>query len=306
MDRIQSIIVATDFSPLSQAAYARALTLAKADNAAIHLVHALGFPLIVTPYETSVPAAVWKGIREGAREMLEEARRGVEKQAGPELTVTGEIADTNDAVLAIGKAAEAKSADLIVMGTHGHSGFEDAFLGSVTERALRRLDCPVLAVKERLPEAGAPISKILLAVDFSIHSERAVEWAAALGQRLGASIDVVHALDLPRNYIPYASDFGTEVEEKIEANVSAQLEDIGEVLEAREIEASLNIRRGRPSVVISELATQTGCQLVVMGTRGLTGLPHVFLGSVAERTLRKAPCSVLAVKDPTEQVAADA
>ena len=59
---------------------------------------------------------------------------------------------------------------------------------------------------------------------------------------------------------------------------------------------TLHSRRGHPSGVIAETAEEIGCQLIVMGTRGNSGLSHVLLGSVAERTLRMAPCSVLAVK----------
>jgi nucleotide-binding universal stress UspA family protein len=57
-----------------------------------------------------------------------------------------------------------------------------------------------------------------------------------------------------------------------------------------------HLRRGRPSLVIAEAAKELRSQLIVMGTRGSNGLEHALLGSVAERTLRRAPCSVLAVK----------
>jgi nucleotide-binding universal stress UspA family protein len=237
---------------------------------------------------------VWEGVRKAAQEKLEEARKAIE---GREVsTITAEISDSSDAVQTIAAAVEAHEADLVVMGTHGQGGLKHAFLGSVAERTLRTVDCPVLAVKEDPAKAEEPITRILLAVDFSIHSDRAIEVAAGLGKRLGATVDVIHALDLPLDHIPYASPFGVELEQEIQASANERLESVREHLEKSQLPVTLHYSRGRPSVVIAETAEEIGCQLIVMGTRGNSGLSHVLLGSVAERTLRTSPCSVLAVK----------
>jgi len=299
MERIRSIIVATDFSAQSQAATARAVSLACLDGASIHLVHAVRFPLVVSPYEVSVPSAVWEGVRLAAQEKLEEAREAIEGKGVS--TVTADIPESGDPVHVIAAAVEAHEADLVVMGTHGHSGLKHAFLGSVAERTLRTLDLPVLAVKEDTAKAEEPITRILLAVDFSVHSDRAVEVAADLGSRLKANVDVIHAFDLPRDYIPYASAFGVSLEQKIEAYADERLDGVRQRLEECGVPVKLHARRGLPSVVISEVALEVGCQLIIMGTRGNSGLSHVLLGSVAERTLRMAPCSVLTVKAPEDQ-----
>jgi nucleotide-binding universal stress UspA family protein len=291
---IRSIVVPTDFSALSQAAAARAVTLARLDGASIHLVHAVRFPLVAAPYEVSVPAAVWEGVRKAAQKKVEEARKAIEEMGLS--TVTAEMPDSSDAVHAIAAAVEAHGADLVVMGTHGQGGLKHAFLGSVAERTLRTVDCPVLAVKEDPAKAEEPISRILLPVDFSVHSHRAVEVAASLGKRLTATVDVIHAFDLPRHDIPYASAFGVELEQKIQESARERLEGVREHLEKSQLSVTLHSRCGRPSVVIAETAEEIGCQLIVMGTRGNSGFSHVLLGSVAERTLRAAPCSVLVVQ----------
>ena len=181
------------------------------------------------------------------------------------------------------------------MGTHGHGGIKHAFLGSVTERTLRSTERPVLAVKENSAQASRPIQRILLAVDFSKHSDRALEIAAFLARRMRASVDVIHAFDLPSDYLPYASSFGMDLERKIQAAATERLDAIREQLEKSDIPVSLQCRRGHPSSVIAAVAEETRCQLIAMGTRGARGLSHVLLGSVAERTIRTAPCSVLAV-----------
>ena len=297
MDRIRSIVVPTDFSALAEAAAARAASLALLDEAAVHVVHAVALPLLADPYGSSLPVnlgELWRALRQAAQEQLEQTRKAIEAKGVS--TITVQISDSPDPVGSIDEAVRVHGADLIVMGTHGRRGLQRAFLGSVTERALQTLDRPILAVKEDPASAAKRIAKIVVAVDFSPHSDRAVEAAASLAARLSASVDVVHAFDLPADYNPYLSTAGTEVERKIESNILGRLEAIREQLRDREIRAKTHLRRGHPDTVITDLARQIGCQLIVVGTRGLTGLQHVLLGSVAERTLRTAPCSVLCVK----------
>ncbi len=292
--RIRSIVVPVDFSALSEAATARAATLAEFDGAAIHLVHAMGFSNLAVPYDVTIPEQVWDRVRGVAKQKMEAACTEIERKGVPRVTST--ISDSHDAVATILEAVDENRADLVVMGTHGYGGLKHAFLGSVTERALRTIDTPILAVKEEPSRASDPIRHILLAVDFSAHSDRATDVAADLAKGLGASIDVVHAFELSRDYIPYSSGFGAELEQKIQASASARLDSVRERLEKRGVVGTLHARRGDASTVIGQMAEECACQLVVMGTRGNSGLAHVFLGSVAERTMRIAPCSVLAVK----------
>ena len=300
MNTIRSIVVATDFSALAEGACERAASLARAYDADVHVVHALAFPIVAAPYEVSVPPNLWDDLRTAAREPLERTRKAIEARGVRK--VTASLADSRDAVRAIADAARSHHADLIVMGTHGRGGLVHAFLGSVAERALRTLDRPILAVKEGAESAAKPIAKIVLAVDFSPHSDRAVEAVEDIASRLSAFVDVVHALDLPLDFNPYLSNQGLDLERKIEANVSERLERIRERLDKRGIRTNTHFRRGHPDVVISDVAKEIGCQLIAMGTRGTSGLSHVVLGSVAERTLRTAPCSVLCVKATAERL----
>src|SRR5262249_49240582 len=90
------------------------------------------------------------------------------------------------------------SADLLVLGTHGRSGFERLFLGSVTEKVLRKASCPVLTVPPGLPDAvpASPIryACILCPVDFSESSLRALEYALSLAQETDARLAVLHVV----------------------------------------------------------------------------------------------------------------
>ena len=78
MDKIQSIVVPTDFSALADAAAARAASLARLDGAVVHVVHALAFPLLVNPFEFSTPANLWENLRQAAQAKLEQTRKAIE------------------------------------------------------------------------------------------------------------------------------------------------------------------------------------------------------------------------------------
>jgi nucleotide-binding universal stress UspA family protein len=142
-----------------------------------------------------------------------------------------------------------------------------------------------------------PIRRILVATDFSEHSARALGAAVDLAVRFGAEIDVVHAFDLP---IPLLTPYEVAVPDSYldqTRNAAAQkLAAAAEEVSARGVEVKTHLREVPAAPAIAQAAEDLGADLIVMGTRGNTGLKHVLLGSVAERTLRLAPCSVLAVK----------
>ena len=141
---IRVILVPVDFSAHSVAALDRAVDFAKAFGAKIHLLHSFAVPVHgVMPYDFTIPDGLWDGIRKAAESKLEEFRQRI-VSAGVE--ASGEVSPTlpSEAILA---AAGEIGADLIVMGTHGHTGLKHVLLGSVAERTIRLAPCPVLTVK---------------------------------------------------------------------------------------------------------------------------------------------------------------
>ena len=154
---MRSLVVPVDFSKPSDVAVERATALARLYGASVHLVHAITLPLLVAPYEVSVPAAIGEGVRRSANERLEVLRNQVE--VGGVGKVSGQIVETNDPIAAIREAVQDHAADLIVMGTHGRTGARHLLHGSVAAHVLRHADCPVLTVKspisaEVLPAVG--------------------------------------------------------------------------------------------------------------------------------------------------------
>jgi nucleotide-binding universal stress UspA family protein len=141
------------------------------------------------------------------------------------------------------------------------------------------------------------VRKILVPTDFSTHSSKAIETATGLAKVFGAKVHLLHAYHLPMlvgmpDEVVIPPDFWTTVRDA----AARKLEKAAQQVKAAGVEVETHLVEFVPSDAIVQTAKDLGVDLIVIGTRGLTGLKHVLLGSVAERTLRLAPCPVLAVK----------
>jgi universal stress protein A len=139
------------------------------------------------------------------------------------------------------------------------------------------------------------IRKILVPVDFSEHSQAALDQAVGLAQHFDAEVIVFHCYPLPIPTLASAPYASVAPEQYVDAIRTAALERVSEWRDkarAQNVRAEGRIGAGAPSSQIAALADELGADLIVIGTRGLGGLEHVLLGSVAERTVRIARCPV--------------
>jgi nucleotide-binding universal stress UspA family protein len=234
-------------------------------------------------------------VQTGARECVD----GLVDQARAEgLEAVGEVCEGPPAQ-GIRLNAERLGADLVVLGTHGHRGVGRILLGSVAERTVRTAPCNVLVARAGGPEASsrAKPGRILVATDFSEHSARAVRAATSLAQRFGARLHLVHAFGLPVvTASPYDVVLTGGILDEARAQARRSLEEAAQEPRAAGVEVEVHLAHTPAPEAITEQAQELAADLIVMGTHGHTGLKHALLGSVAERTLRTAPCSVLTVK----------
>ena len=141
--------------------------------------------------------------------------------------------------------------------------------------------------------------KILVPVDFSDESRAALETAIELAPVFGASIHMLHCYQIqPGGVSPYGIAFPTSYYNDIRDAAARQLKEWQEKIPTDAVEVEASLSSDFPSEAITITAEEIGADLIVMGTRGLSGIKHVMLGSVAERTIRAAPCAVLTVKAP--------
>ncbi len=144
------------------------------------------------------------------------------------------------------------------------------------------------------------IRKILVPIDFSEHSARALDTAIGFAKTFGAEIELVHSYEVT----PIVTLYGVGYPETLHADLrKAAIERVSSWLEkvhSEGVAARQHVVGSPPVEAITEIADEVGADLIVMGTRGNRGLKHVMLGSVAERTIRFAKCPVLTVKDGSE------
>ncbi len=143
----------------------------------------------------------------------------------------------------------------------------------------------------------AGFQTLLVATDFSPHSEAALATAEELGERLGARMHLLHVVHPPAEVLsPYEIHLPVGLAEEMQEAARRKLAPRAEKLRARGLATEIHVASGVASERIPEFAEELGADLVVLGTRGLSGLKHVLLGSVAESVLRRSPCPVLTVR----------
>ena len=142
-----------------------------------------------------------------------------------------------------------------------------------------------------------PIHTILVPVDFSAHSSKALKLAIGLAKTFSAEIHLLHAYHLPPLIaLPEMMVLPQSYLDGVRDASARKLEKSFQTVTSEGVKCQRHLTTQIPSAAIVETAERVGADLIVMGTRGLTGLKHVLLGSVAERTVRSAPCPVMSVR----------
>ncbi|HVB34812.1 MAG TPA: universal stress protein [Patescibacteria group bacterium] len=195
-----TIVVATDFSPASDRALNYALAIARRYDSHIYVVHAIRPDLYtLTPPEASV----------GMVELVHQAA----EQEMAELLISGRLREVPHQVMieegdvwdVLSRMANLHNADLVVLGTHGRTGFEKMFLGSMAERVFRLSKVPVLTVGPGAPQTApveVEVKNIVYATDFSENSRRALPYALSLAEEHQASLTLLHVVENAQELSP--------------------------------------------------------------------------------------------------------
>jgi nucleotide-binding universal stress UspA family protein len=278
------VLVATDFSETADLALAEAHERAGRTGALLvcYARHAGSLPLAsARPAEGQTAADL--------RDMLVARMVRCTGRAADQFSVA---IDDEEPYASIVKRAESWDADLVIVGYRGATGLARVWLGGVAEKVARLAHCPVLVVR---PKAGTGC--IVAGTDFSDPALPAVNAAYEEARRVGGKIVLAHCLEMPLLLPDGAGLTGAEVSagllDDIEADATRRLE---AAVASSPVPAEYRLTRERPSVALVRLAETIGADLVVVGTRGRTGITRVLLGSVAEAVVRSAPCSVLVVR----------
>ena len=190
-------------------------------------------------------------------------------------------------------------ADLVVMGTHGVSGFERLLLGSVTEKVVRKASCPVLTVPPRAQSRSRlPLRRILCPIDFSAPSAAALARALSMAQEAQAELLLVHVLEWPIGGEPAALPAFNLAEFHIyrEKEAAAELEKLLPPSVRDWCTPSTHLVHGKPYEQILALAGDRGVDLIVIGVHGRGALDVALFGSTTNQVIRGARCPVLTIR----------
>ena len=139
--------------------------------------------------------------------------------------------------------------------------------------------------------------KILVPVDFSDHSARALAYSVDLAKAFGSSVHLLHCYQINLGGVsPYGIVIPENLDRDVREAASRQLDEWAERVRSAGIEVEVTVSPIFPSEAIANVAERIQADLIVMGTRGLSGVKHILLGSVAERMIRIAPCPVVTLK----------
>jgi nucleotide-binding universal stress UspA family protein len=301
--KLKKILVTTDFSDLSQQAYAPAASIARRFGAELHLVHVLeSLPplLFMSPegVQTYSPEVDYH------RKFSDLLARTAEDPAFQGIAVKPHLLDGGHVHDRLVHYQKHQAIDLTVIGTHGRTGLGHLFLGSFAERVVRRSASPVLVY--RPPPGGetdrefAP-RKILVPYDLSENAGTVLDLVRFLAEAYAPKVRFQHVLEPLPDLTVYALE-GIAVrdfQERFDAAPSHAREDL-KALARKELPTAVPLEVtadfGNPVVEIPREARESGADLIVMATHGRTGLERLLIGSVAEKVVQKAPCSVWTVR----------
>jgi nucleotide-binding universal stress UspA family protein len=199
--------------------------------------------------------------------------------------------------------ARERAFDLIVTATHGNTGLRRVLLGSTAEWVVRHAPCPVLTVPALLADRKSGkrwvmgLNKILVPIDFSETSTKALPYAVALAQQFKAEVTLIHVTELPPALGGYDYMPSPELESRMKQSAEELLARVEREAFPDEIYTNAIVRSGTPFHEITKAASRLEADLIILTTHGRTGLKHALLGSNAERIVRHSSCPVLVVRD---------
>ena len=240
------------------------------------------------------PEVSRRGVTEAELEDIEaRARLWLAPAIGPGLAADVVVLEGSQPAAEIVTRAASLPAGLIVLGTHGRSGFDHLLLGSVTEKVLRKAPCPVMTVPPRVASASRlPYTRLLCPVDFSNSSLTALRFALSIAKESDAALTIVFVLEWRAEGVP-SVEFRREAKEDAQRQLDALLSDEDRMW----CRPTTQILHGRAYEEILTLARDDGTDLIVIGVHGRKVIDRMLFGSTTNHVVRQATCPVLTIRE---------
>lgn len=297
--QLKRVLCATDFSELSNRTVSFGIALAKTFSAGLFVCHIIDLPFAAMNGEVQLdPIEQQDRMKAYAREQLSQLFENESVDWEPLVSI-GHTADE------ISRIADAKQIDLTISATHGRSGLKRLLLGSVTERLMRTLSCPLLIVKDDKDTGKTvfPPRRILVGCDFSADSDLAFQYGLAMAQEFESELHLVHVVEPPVYQYVSLTDVSSgrysrevmmdELTEKLEYMVPFEVRNWCDL--------TTTLKEGKPDEELTRYAEINEMDLIVLGVRGHGLVEALFVGSTTDRVARRSPCPVLSVRPVPER-----
>jgi nucleotide-binding universal stress UspA family protein len=290
------VLVASDFSRFADEAIRQADTWARRQRAELAVMHVAPPSLPMHPLFPERQQRDLTDLVTMEKRLAQELSDRVQQLTARSPDDFGVDVDFGEAYAAIVRRAEDIAATLVVIANRGATDLERVRLGSVAEKVVRYAHCSVLVVR---PLSGGAV--VLAATDLSDPALPAVQAAARESTDRGGQLVVFHDVDL---WSTLGSGLGVlgpvplgPSEQTVEQVRQAVLRILAGQLDRFGVDGEVRVAaEGNPAAAIVRAADELNADLVVVATRGRTGLARLALGSIAEAVVRRAHCSVLAVR----------
>ena len=294
--KINKILWATDGSKVSQDALNWAKLFAKTFGAEIIGIHILK-PIEKKIYEIAGRKLDVKSLMEKESgdwsNRFDEIYRVLKKE---KLRFKHSVMEYYKPYEKIIEVADQENACLIVMGKRGLGLEAKTSVGSNTLKVLQGSRVPVLAVKVKKTKTLPKIKKILVPLDISEKFSTALDYALSLGEQLGAAVTVIYVEQLVSYPYEFPITILNEMRDMYDNQLKKRVEEISAQFESKLRIKHKVVEAITPFLGIIRFAERGKSDLIIMNTHGRKGLKKLFLGSVAEKVIYEAPCSILALR----------
>ncbi len=300
--QFKNILCATDFSDFSNRTVNYGIALANEFESKLFVCHVIDLSSVAIYGEFQLdPVGLQDRIMNDANEQLQELIGGQQIDWEPLISV-GHAADE------ISRIVEEQNMDLVISATRGRSGLKRLILGSVTERLMRTLSCPLLVVHSpdkafvASDDQEVNIKRILIGCDFSPDSDVAFEHGLSLAQEFESELHLAHVVEtsIYQQLHKTESPVEEELQQEIQTRLIKKMQDMVPEEARNWCKPQTSLLGGHPYEELVKYAEKNNIDMIVLGTRGHGLVKSLLVGSTTDRVVRNAPCSVLSVSQKVQ------
>jgi nucleotide-binding universal stress UspA family protein len=276
---VNRILIPTDFSETGLLAIEHGTFMAKLFRAELHLLHVLE----VNEYSFDIPEPILRfsnleAVQGIAAKKMEETAEGIYKESGIKpvaLCTTGKIARE------VVDYADENKIDLIIMGTHGASGFEEYFIGSNAHKIVNQANCPVISVQTHAKKLG--FTNIVLPIDDAIHSRQKVDYAIELAKKYTAKIHILGLLET--------------TEDNEEGKFNIKIDAVEDAIKKAGLPLSRKIIKGdHLAAEALKYSQEINADLIVIMTDHESKLTGMYMGPFAKQIVNHSRIPVMSIR----------